>query len=144
MGFESIQFGSAAYRDECLLRNEVLCIPLNLRLTDEDLSGEASQQHFGWFLADGSLAACVIAAALTPEESKIRQMAVRTDCQRRGLGRQLMQALEAHLSSHGPQSLQLHARATAVAFYESLGFTRIGEPFNEVGIPHLRMIKVIR
>ena len=32
--------------------------------------------------------------------------------------------------------LLAHAREPAVAFYERLGFTASGEPFQEVGLPH--------
>jgi predicted GNAT family N-acyltransferase len=37
----------------------------------------------------------------------------------------------------------LHARATAVPFYLRLGYTVVGEPFEEVGIPHRGMEKAL-
>ena len=35
----------------------------------------------------------------------------------------------------------MHARMTAVGFYAKLGYTRVGDGFTEVGIPHVKMEK---
>ena len=35
----------------------------------------------------------------------------------------------------------MHARDTAVPFYEKLGYLCCGEPFEEVGIAHIKMQK---
>lgn len=35
----------------------------------------------------------------------------------------------------------LHARDSALDFYLSLGYSIVGDPFEEVGIPHHRMEK---
>jgi predicted GNAT family N-acyltransferase len=35
----------------------------------------------------------------------------------------------------------LHARETAVSFYKKLGYTKEGNVFEEVGIPHWKMTK---
>ncbi len=35
----------------------------------------------------------------------------------------------------------MHARATAIGFYEKCGYDRLGETFLEQGIPHVRMQK---
>lgn len=143
MDFRQIRFGSEEYRQACALRQAVLREPLGLSLADEDLSAEADQLHFGLFAADGTLAACVIAAPLDPGHAKIRQMAVRPDFQGQGLGRRLLTAVGQVLEDQGFRRLSLHARAHVIGFYESLGFTVIGEPFTEVGIPHRKMTKQI-
>lgn len=38
-------------------------------------------------------------------------------------------------------SLELNAQATAIGLYERLGFKQVGEPFEEVGIKHVKMVK---
>ena len=144
MGFAPIQYDSAEYRLECALRQEVLRVPLGLSLFDEDLSAESAQQHFGWFIDDGTLAACAISVILSPVEAKIRQMAVRVDCQGAGYGRMLMTSLERHLGKTGVRHLSLHARLAVAGFYESLGFVKTRGPFIEVGIPHVKMVKEFR
>jgi predicted GNAT family N-acyltransferase len=37
----------------------------------------------------------------------------------------------------------LHARETAVPFYNALGYNSVGAQFEEVGIPHFRMEKAL-
>ena len=45
--------------------------------------------------------------------------------------------MEAHLQ--GGSEIALHARESAVPFYLALGYGLVGEPFEEVGIPHRKM-----
>jgi ribosomal protein S18 acetylase RimI-like enzyme len=63
--------------------------------------------------------------------------------QRRGLGKRLMNELEATLRSRGFTSIILHARSSAVGFYEKLGYSAIGDEFTEITVAHRRMVKVI-
>jgi len=140
MLFREISFGSDQYQRACALRNEVLRAPLGLPLSEDDLQGEADQLHFGLF-DDGVLAACVTAIALTEDHAKIRQTAVAAVYQRQGLGRRIMTQLEAALAARGSAALSLHARSTAVGFYQKLGYETVGDEFIEVSIPHRKMAK---
>lgn len=141
--FEEIAFGSAEYRLECGLRNEVLRKPLGLSLTVEELAREEDQLHFGLFEPDGNLVACVVAVKLSPTDARIRQMVVSPVHQRKGLGKRLMSELEANLRSRGLANLVLHARASALGFYGTLGYTTVGDEFMDVTVPHFKMVKVI-
>ncbi|RYG29002.1 GNAT family N-acetyltransferase, partial [bacterium] len=67
---------------------------------------------------------------------KIRQVAVDPMEQGKGLGAALMRAIEPLCDE-----IYLHARDTAVPFYLRLGYQIVGEPFEEVGIPHRAMRK---
>jgi predicted GNAT family N-acyltransferase len=69
---------------------------------------------------------------------KMRQVAVSPDRQRQGIGKRLVEAAEAFVDTG---EISLHAREVAVAFYESMGYTTVGEPFLEVGILHMKMTK---
>jgi len=42
---------------------------------------------------------------------------------------------------NGCSKFELHARDTAVRFYEKMNYTTVGEKFTEVGIPHYKMEK---
>lgn len=140
MTFLEIHYGSAAYHAECELRQQVLRMPIGLSLHDEDLSQERDQQHFGLF--EGSkLVACVIAVLRSPTEAKIRQMAVGPEHQGKGCGRRIMEAVEARLTAEGVTHFSMHARMSAVGFYQKLGYSKSGEEFTEVGLPHVRMEK---
>ena len=143
MRFTEIQHGSPEYRMECKLRHTVLRVPLGMSLLDDDLGAEAHQRHFGLFLTDGSLAACAIAVAISSDEMKIRQVAVRTDLQGHGHGRTLITMLQNHLAESGIRRLTCHARSNVAGFYEALGFARSGDEFTEIGIPHVKMEKSV-
>jgi ribosomal protein S18 acetylase RimI-like enzyme len=138
--FREFAYGSDDYRAERALRQEVLRRPLGLDLYAEDLAAEKEQWHFGVF--DGALlVASVIAAPVGPGEAKIRQMAVAAAAQGRGVGRQLMTAMEVQLRQRGIRHVWLHARLSAAEFYRKLGYVPVGEPFVEVGLPHVQMEK---
>ena len=141
--FKEIPFGSDGYELECRLREDVLRRPLGLSLSEEDLAGEETQLHFGLLEPDSNVVACVIAAPISPTTARIRQMAVATDHQGKGLGRRVMHELEKSLRARGFRTLELDARAAAVGFYEKLGYCVVGDEFIEVTVPHFRMVKVI-
>jgi TatD DNase family protein len=139
--FRQIPFESDEYRKECELRQEALRKPIGLNLYDEDLSKEKDQLHFGLFESNGVLVGCVIAALLSPSRARIRQMAVAPEHQGKGYGRVIIEQLETVLLQRGLTDLFMHARMTAVGFYEKLGYVKSGKEIIEVGIPHVRMKK---
>ena len=71
----------------------------------------------------------------------MRQLAVATELQGRGLGKTLVRYAESFARQSGYQEIVLHARESAVRFYEKLGYTRQGDCFTEVTIPHYQMRK---
>lgn len=141
--FGKIDFKSTYYESECALRDEVLRRPLGLSLYDEDLSVESEQLHFGLFDAADVLRACVIAVPVSVLEVKIRQMAVQNGCQGQGLGRRILHDLEEVLAKQGIVRFSLHARKSAIGFYEKLAYAVADDEFVEVGVPHVKMCKVL-
>ena len=122
------------------LRRAVLRRPLGLDFTAEQLAAEKPQLHLGAW--DGARAVGCLALRLSGEgEARMRQVAVAADAQGRGLGRLLVVESEAEARRRGASRMTLHARQTAVAFYERLGYAVDGEPFAEVGLPHRIMSK---
>lgn len=77
-------------------------------------------------------------------EAQIRYMAVADSHQRRGIGRELIRALEDHARSSGSKKIVLDARERAVDFYKKMGY-EISEKsyllFDE--IQHFRMLKTL-
>lgn len=61
--------------------------------------------------------------------AEVQKLQVRHDARRRGLAQQLMNALElaAHQHKRGLLYLDTEAGSAAEAFYQSLGYTRVGE-----------------
>lgn len=137
-----IEYGSNEYDAACALRHAVLRAPLGLSLYDEDLTQESDHLHYGLFNDVAKLIACAVVIPLENGLAKLRQMAVSEKYQGKGAGRHLMQGIESALVEKGFQHLELHARVTAVPFYQKLGYRVTGEKFTEVGIPHVRMEKL--
>lgn len=124
------------------LRDAVLRVPLGLSLRDEDLSGDAEDDIF--IALDGtSVIGCLMSKPVGAHTAKFRQMAVAPGYQGKGIGRQLMTAAEATAITNGVTLITLHARAHAIPFYAILGYQARGSEFEEVGIPHLLMEKVV-
>ena len=77
---------------------------------------------------DGCIRAyCGVMSVL--DEADITNVAVAKACQRRGIGRQLMQAMCTRMEEQGVKKLYLEVRQSnlaAIGLYESLGFSRYG------------------
>ena len=141
MRFVEILHTSSRFSEEVDLRNRILRIPLGLILSDEELQEEAEQLHFGLINVDDQLVACCLIVPIFDTHVKLRQMAVKEDCQGMGLGSQLISAIECELILRGIRSMELHARSAALQFYEKQGYRKGGNEFFEVGIPHWKMTK---
>lgn len=75
----------------------------------------------------------------SPGVGQIGRMAVHRVLRGAHLGREILQALLAAASERGDREVLLHAQRSAEGFYRHLGFEPRGEPFDEVGIPHIEM-----
>lgn len=75
---------------------------------------------------------------------RLRQMAVNNNLQGKGVGRALMNFAENIARDQGFRRLTMHARKTAIGFYEHLGYQICSEEFEEVTIPHYVMEKRLR
>jgi predicted GNAT family N-acyltransferase len=72
--------------------------------------------------------------------AKIGRMAVLKEYRRQGIGDDVMQALIEHAFDAGYTSVELSAQAYVQGFYANHGFEAEGEPYEEVGIPHQKMM----
>ncbi len=140
MALKQIDHGSKEYEQMVALRMEILRKPLGLGFTKEDLEKEKNDVLIAAF-EDAKMLACCL---LTPNDNKIvrlRQMAVDNNLQRKGIGASMMNFAENVARDKGFKKLVMHARKTAVGFYEKLGYNVTGNEFEEVTIPHFMMEK---
>jgi predicted GNAT family N-acyltransferase len=72
---------------------------------------------------------------------KVERVAVRETYRRRGVGKALMERVEAWASDHGFETLKLHAQTHVEAFYADLGYETTSDVFEEAGIDHVAMRK---
>ena len=77
----------------------------------------------------------------TPGVAKIGRMSVKRVLRGSHLGRAVLDALVNAAAQRGNKEVRLHAQVSAQGFYESAGFNCRGEPFDEVGIAHIEMVK---
>ncbi len=138
--FRLLQHGSAEYQESVALRDDVLRRPLGLVFAPEQLGAEAGDLHLAGYI-DEDLVACLILVPHDYGEIQMRQVAVRHDLQGRGIGRELVRESERLAIDRGFTVMTLNARLSALPFYERLGYTTVGPEFQEVTIPHRRMVK---
>ena len=74
---------------------------------------------------------------------KVERVAVRASRREGGVGRALMDTLERRADALGFDRLVLHSQTQAAGFYRDLGYERRGAAFEEAGIPHVEMRKVL-
>ncbi|MFD9127687.1 GNAT family N-acetyltransferase [Kitasatospora sp. NPDC059571] len=71
------------------------------------------------------------------------RLAVRKPARGTGLGAELVRAIERAGREHGARELELHAQVQALGFYERLGYTAEGPVYDDAGIPHRTMTRVL-
>lgn len=70
---------------------------------------------------------------------KIERVAVLEEYRGKNYGLQIMQHILDHLKSGGTVKAVLESQSYAAPFYEKLGFHKVGDEFEEVGISHIKM-----
>lgn len=133
----------ALYAGEKRLRDAVLRKPLGMALGEMDTATDAEQVHF-LVLEGGEVIACALGVRHGPDAFQIRQMAVSSEWQGKGVGASLLKCAEEWIKEqHGATLAWLNARHYAVAFYEKCGYRITSDAFVEVGMPHFRMEKAL-
>lgn len=140
MAIRIIDHGTKEYQLMINLRHMVLRKPLGLDFSPEELEKEKKDILIGCF-DDDKLEGCCMLTDIGNKVVRLRQMAVLSGLQGKGLGRVLMQYAENIARDRGFKKLSMHARKTATGFYEKLGYRITGEEFVEVTIPHFVMEK---
>jgi GNAT superfamily N-acetyltransferase len=140
MALKMIQYGSAEYDRMLALRLQMLRKPLGLAFSKEELEKEEYNILLGCF-DDGILEGCCMLVETTKKEVRLRQMAVLSGLQGKGIGRVLMLFAENVARDRRYQKIIMHARLSSIPFFEKLGYTLVGEPFIELTIQHVIMEK---
>jgi predicted GNAT family N-acyltransferase len=143
MALKLIDFGSPEYKQMVQLRYNILRKPLGLEFDPHELEQERHDILLGCF-DDGKLEGCCMLTQTGPKEVRLRQMAVISGLQGKGLGKALIQFAENIARDRGFKVICMHARKSAMGFYEKLGYEKIGDEFTEVTIPHYKMEKKLQ
>jgi len=138
--FKLVAHNSKAYDETIKLRDMILRKPLGLQFTAKQLAAEKEQCHLAAY-NNNELVACLVLVPMDDGTIKMRQVAVAKKHQRKGLGLRLVAESERWAREKGFILMHCNARDVAVAFYEKMGYKRVGEMFTEVTIDHWRMEK---
>ncbi|MDR0846894.1 MAG: GNAT family N-acetyltransferase [Lactobacillales bacterium] len=133
-----------AYADGLQIRYEVFVeeehVPENIELDEY----ESVSENFTFYVS--SVPAAVLRLRGLDEEGvvKVERMAVLKKFRRLGFGKTLLtQALKWAKHVAGYKKAVMNAQVSAVPFYTSLGFVAFGDEFDEAGIAHVKMEKVL-
>jgi N-acetylglutamate synthase-like GNAT family acetyltransferase len=140
MPIKQIDHGTKEYRQMVDLRNDILRKPLGLSFSKEELEREKQDILIGAFEEDKMLGCCL----LTKEDNdniRLRQMAVQNNLQGKGIGATMLNFAENVARDAGYKNMVMHARKTAIHFYEKLGYKVTSGEFLEITIPHYLMEK---
>jgi N-acetylglutamate synthase-like GNAT family acetyltransferase len=140
MGLKQINHGSAEYRKMVELRNHILRQPLGLSFTEEELEQEKNEILIAAFDEDEIIGCCIL-TKFNEITLRLRQMAVLDSVQGTGIGASIVSFAENIARDKGFKYMVMHARDTALGFYEKFGYSSRGDVFIEVNLPHHVMEK---
>jgi predicted GNAT family N-acyltransferase len=84
-----------------------------------------------------------IATARLLDTGQIGRMAVLKPYRQCGIGSAMLKKFLSIAKAMDMESVFLNAQVDAIKFYEKFGFLKHGVPFDDAGIPHVRMDKVL-
>lgn len=110
-------------------------VPRELEFDEDDKTAE----HFITFDARHMVLGC----ARLLKSGRIGRVAVLRPFRGRGIGEALMKAVLERAKARGMTDVHLAAQVQAMPFYERLGFEPFGDEFDEAGIAHRMMRRVL-
>ncbi|WP_213955819.1 YbgC/FadM family acyl-CoA thioesterase [Variovorax sp. dw_954] len=129
--------GAGALRREVFIDEQR--VPAEMEWDEHDavaLHGVA-RNRLGKVVATGRL------LSEAPGIARIGRMAVHRGLRGGGHGAAVLRLLEDAAKARGDKEVRLHAQRSAEAFYKRLGYAPSGEPFDEAGIAHIEMRRVL-
>lgn len=140
MALRIIDYATDEYKQMINLRYLLLRKPLGLTFDEKELEEEKNDILLGCF-DDERLEGCCLLTQVDAETVRLRQMAVVSGLQGKGIGKVLMQFAENIARDRRYKKVIMHARKTAVGFYEKSGYKKSSDEFEEVTLMHSVMEK---
>lgn len=73
--------------------------------------------------------------------AKIERLAVLPDYRNQGVGSAIMDSIEEYLGNRNVHKAYLNSQKHVASYYEKRGYAKVGDEFEEAGIPHVKMEK---
>jgi YbgC/YbaW family acyl-CoA thioester hydrolase len=128
-------------REEVFVNEQGFALEIERDAEDETCVHAVAYNRLGKPLATGRLLQSHLVSG--KPSSKIGRMAVHRVIRGSNLGRDIMSALMVAAKVRGDVEVVLHSQCSAQNFYVKQGFTVRGEPFDEEGMPHIEMFKLL-
>jgi len=138
-----VDFGTPGFDELIYLRDLLLRKPIGLEFTPKDLSSEYTSTHIAAYSEHDELLGTLVMKPLDNGQIKMRQVAVFPMHQKKGVGQLMVAVSEEFSREHGYKEIVLSARVPAIPFYEKLGYDVVSEKYEEVGIDHFKMRKLL-
>jgi N-acetylglutamate synthase-like GNAT family acetyltransferase len=142
MALKQIDHGSKEYLQMVNLRDNVLRRPLGLTFSHDELLLEKEEILIVCTDEEVILGCCML-VKVDDETLRLRQMAVAPNLHGKGIGASIINFAENLATDKGFKKITMHARDTAIGFYEKFGYKIIGNQFIEVNTPHHVMEKLL-
>jgi YbgC/YbaW family acyl-CoA thioester hydrolase len=126
-----------ALRFEVFVEEQKVPMEMEADAADAGAVHAVARNRFGLTLATGRM----LQAA--PGVARIGRMAVSKSLRGGGIGAQVLDALLQAARERGDRQVLLHAQLSAVPFYLRAGFAFNGPEFEEAGIAHIEMSKLL-
>lgn len=122
------------------IRREVFCVEQGVSENLEIDGRDPECRHY-LLRVSGRTIGTARVRPTEPGVAKIERVAILSPHRGAGLGSALMRHVLRDLDDAGCDTALLHAQAHSETFYHALGFATEGEPFEEAGMPHVRMTR---
>lgn len=122
------------------IRREVFCVEQGVP-EDLEIDGRDPECRHYLLRVEGRTVGTARVRPVGPGAAKIERVAILGPHRGGGLGSALMRRVLRELDDRGCDRAVLHAQAHSETFYRALGFATEGGPFEEAGIPHVRMTR---
>lgn len=140
MSLQTIDYGSAKYKEMVLLRQNVLLKPYGLTYEPSYLEMDRDDILLGCF-DDDILEGCCQLKTIDKKTMQLRQMAVANGLRGKGIGKVLLRYAENIAKDLGYKRIYMHANLPSIPFYEKCGYSVYGDPFEHFGRTHRLMEK---
>ncbi|MEJ8850904.1 YbgC/FadM family acyl-CoA thioesterase [Variovorax rhizosphaerae] len=129
--------GAGALRREVFIEEQK--VPVDMEWDEHDAVAVhgVARNRLGRVIATGRL------LSEAPGIARVGRMAVHRAMRGGGHGASVLKLLEDAARARGDCEVRLHAQQSAEAFYARLGYVPSGEPFEEAGIGHIEMRRML-
>lgn len=108
---------------------------------ERELDGlDVEAQHFVGYIENQPVAVARV-RLIEEKKAKIERVGVLEEQRGSGVGFMIMTHILGGLKLEGVTSATLEAQLPAQSFYERLGFTAVGDVFEDAGMPHIKMTR---